>query len=267
MKKMIVLLSVLLTFTIQAETSKVNIGEFDIAYEISGHGKHVILLEAGMGQSLSTWDPIYNELTKSARVIRYSRVGLGDSTQIVRQFTISNSVQHLDKFLKKINIKTPIVLIAHSYGGLIVRKFAAEYPDRIKAMLLIDPSSEHDSDIMLTIDLPQAIKEISTMKTMWIENGLDNSFLEYWSKRPMPNYPEIKDIPVVLIATIKKYTNPPMLLLTDEGRKIMGQYHQAWVESFPQGRAVLTTNSYHNIHRDEPKLVLKEFDKLLKSLD
>ena len=160
-----------------------------------------------------------------------------------------------------------MVLVAHSYGGLIVRKFAALYPERVKAILLIDPSSEHDLDIMRTIDLPQAIKEISFMKTMGIENGLDNSFLEYWSKRPMPNYPEIKDIPVLMIATIKKYTNPPMLLLTDKGREIMGQSHQSWAENFPQGRAVLTTNSYHHIHRDEPELVLKEFNKLLKALD
>ncbi|NQZ88206.1 MAG: alpha/beta hydrolase [Saccharospirillaceae bacterium] len=267
MKKIIILLSVLLTFTTHAETSKVNIGEFDISYEVSGQGKHVILMEAGMGKSLTTWDPIYNELTKTAKVIRYSRVGEGDSTKVKRQFSMSNSVQHLDKFLKALKVEVPMVLVAHSYGGLIVRKFAALYPERVKAILLIDPSSEHDLDIMRTIDLPQAIKEISFMKTMGIENGLDNSFLEYWSKRPMPNYPEIKDIPVLMIATIKKYTNPPMLLLTDKGREIMGQSHQSWAESFPQGRAVLTTNSYHHIHRDEPELVLKEFNKLLKALD
>ena len=65
-------------------------------------------------------------------------------------------------------------------------------------------------------------------------------------------------MPVVVIATVKKWPNPPMLLFTDKGRELMGEWHKSWVEKFPQGRAVLTTNSGHNIHRDEPKLVLKE---------
>ncbi|NQY65290.1 MAG: hypothetical protein HRT38_16525 [Alteromonadaceae bacterium] len=73
-------------------------------------------------------------------------------------------------------------------------------------------------------------------------------------------------MPVVVIATVKKWPNPPMLLFTDKGRELMGEWHKSWVEKFPQGRAVLTTNSGHNIHRDEPKLVLKELKMLLKNL-
>lgn len=83
----------------------------------------------------------------------------------------------------------------------------------------------------------------------------------------MPNFPQIKDIPITLIATVKKWPQPPMLLFTDKGRELMGQWHTTWVETFPQGKAVLTTNSYHYIHRDNPQLVLKEAGKLLQSLN
>jgi len=245
----------------------INIGEFDLAYEIGGQGKHTIILEAGMGSGLSTWDPIYNDLTKLAKVVRYSRVGVENSTNIERQFTVAESAKHLALLLDRLDINSPIILVAHSFGGPISRTFAANYPKRVEAMLLVDPSSEADLDIMRRIDLAQATKEIAIMKTMGIENGIDNSFLAYWSKRPMPNYPVIKDIPVVVIATIKKYLEPPMLLLTDKGRKIMGEWHVNWAESFPQGKAVLTRESYHNIHRDEPELILTEVNLLLKKLE
>jgi len=267
MKKIVTLLFIFVSFISSAEVKTVNIGEFDLAYEISGHGKHIVLLEAGMGQSLSTWDPIYNDLSKLVTVIRYSRVGLGRSTQLRRQFPVESSVQHLNTLLNTLNIESPVILLSHSFGGIISRKFAATYPEKVKAMLLLDPTSEHDLNIMRKIDLTQAIKEISIMKTMWIENGLDNSYLESWSKRPMPNYPEIRDIPVVVIATVRKLSNPPMLLLTDKGRKLMGEWHKAWAEQFPQGRAILTKNSGHNIHYDEPKLVVNEFSQLLNVLN
>ncbi len=279
MKKTLISLLALMTFVIFAKAntninssinsniSTVNIGEYDLAYEIAGQGKHIILLEAGMGQDLSTWQPIFDDLTKIAKVIRYSRVGLGNSTTISRQLSVENSVSHLDKLLTSLKIDSPVILVSHSFGGIISRKFAATYPKRVKAMLLLDPSSEHDLNIMRTIDLPQAMKEISIMKTMGIENGLDNSFLEYWSKRPMPNYPEIKDMPVVVIASVRKWENPPMLLLTDKGRELMGEWHKTWAEQFPKGRAVITTISGHNIHFDEPQLVLKEVNSLIKTLD
>jgi len=266
MKKIVILLSILIAFTSSANEKNVSIGEFELAYEIGGQGKQTILLEAGMGQGLSTWGPLYNDLTKLARVVRYSRVGLENSTQIKRQFTVNDYANHLVLLLNALNIQSPVILMAHSFGGPISRTFAANYPDKVKALLLVDPSSEADLDIMRQINLSQATKEIAFMKTMGIEDGLDNSFLEYWSKRTMPNYPEIKDIPVVVIATIKKFSNPPMLLLTDEGRKIMGEWHVNWAESFPQGKAVLTSKSYHHIHRDEPELVLKEVKLLLSTL-
>jgi pimeloyl-ACP methyl ester carboxylesterase len=265
-KKLLILLSIFITINAFAETKTVSIGEYNISYEIAGQGKHTILLEAGMGQSLSTWDPIYSDISKYAKVIRYSRVGHGGSSLIKKQFTVEDSVEHLEQLLTALKIDSPIILMAHSFGGIILRKFAANNSKLVKALFLIDPASEHDLDIMRAIDLPQATKEIAIMKTMGLENGLDNSFLEYWSKRPMPNYPEIKDVPVVLVATIKQYSKPPMLLLTDKGREMMGLSHKAWAENFPQGKAVLTESSFHHIHRDDPKLVMKELEKLLYRL-
>ncbi len=53
----------------------------------------------------------------------------------------------------------------------------------------------------------------------------------------------------------------------DEAREAWGELHTAWAESFPRGRAVLTDKSGHNIHTDEPALVLAEITRLLARLD
>jgi len=95
------------------------------------------------------------------------------------------------------------VYVAHSYGAYIARVFAATYPNKIKALMLIEPASEHDVDIMRAIDLPRAEKEIAAIKRDDMKNGMSNQYLDFWAKRPLPDYPQIADIPVTVIPQLK----------------------------------------------------------------
>nr|WP_211267756.1 hypothetical protein [Kangiella sediminilitoris] len=88
----------------------------------------------------------------------------------------------------------------------------------------------------------------------------------FWSKRPLPDYPEIPDIPVTVIASVKIYEEPPLLFFTDKAREMWGELHKEWAESFPQGKAVLTENSYHFPKNDEPEMVIKEVVLLLNRI-
>ena len=165
--------------------------------------------------------------------------------------------------LKALKIEEPVIYVAHSYGAYIARVFAASYPDNIKALMLIEPASEHDVDIMRKIDLPRAEKEIAAIKRDDMKNGMSNQYLDFWSKRPLPDYPQIADIPVTVIASVKKYENPSVLFFTDKGREMWGELHANWANAFPQGEIVLTSKSYHYPQNDEPEMVVKQVLKLL----
>ena len=78
-----------------------------------------------------------------------------------------------------------------------------------------------------------------------MKNGMSNQYLDFWSKRPLPDYPQIADIPVTVIASVKKYENPSVLFFTDKGREMWGELHANWANAFPQGEIVLTSKSYH----------------------
>lgn len=129
--------------------------------------------------------------------------------------------------------------------------------------MLVEPASEHDVDIMRRIDLTKAEKEIAQVKLDDMKNGMSNQYLDFWAKRPLPSYPEIQDIPVTVIASIKKYENPPLLFFTDEAREMWGELHSEWANAFPQGKAVLTNKSYHFPQKDEPDMVIQEVIDLL----
>ncbi|WP_290609792.1 alpha/beta fold hydrolase [Arsukibacterium sp. UBA3155] len=150
---LVLVLSSLNLCALQSQFIKVN--EFELEYEIAGSGEHIVLLEAGGGSAMTDWAPVFSQIAQQATVIRYSRVGNGNSTQIKRHFTSVDYANYASELLDKLNISEPVILVAHSYGGSVARDFAAAYPDKIKALLMLDPSSEHDVDILRAIDLEQ----------------------------------------------------------------------------------------------------------------
>ncbi|MDP5460472.1 alpha/beta fold hydrolase [Alishewanella sp. SMS8] len=264
--KFILLSIFVLSFSVVAEPKFSKVGDFELEYEIAGSGEYTVLLEGGAGAGLSDWDPVFYKIAEKATVIRYSRVGNGNSTAIKRHFTSDEYAHYASNLLLNLGISQPVILIAHSYGGNVARDFAVTYPAQIKALLMLDPSSEHDVDIMRAINLEQANKEIAAVKLADMENGMSNNYLDFWSKRPLPNYPQIKDMPVTVIASIKKDPNPPHLLASDQGVVKWGETWKQWAEAFPQGRAVLTEMSGHFVQFDEPELVISELTLIIERL-
>lgn len=263
MKPLLTAIIFLLSQTVFAQIQTVQIDGYKMEYEISGTGNNVILLEAGGGGGLADWPGIFESLSKSTRVLRYSRVGNGNSEKPNRFFVVEDYVGHLKLLLD--NLKIPkITYVAHSYGGSVARVFSAKYPSSVEALLLVDSASEHDVDIMRAIDLEQANKEIAAVKLADIEGGKNYHIVDFWAKFPLPDYPEIADIPVTVIASIKRYESPEHLFHSDKGRAMWGAHWKEWAEAFPQGKAILTTNSYHLIPQEEPELVIREANELLK---
>lgn len=207
------LLTLSLLFAANVKAAFVKVGEFELQYEIAGSGKQIVVLEAGGSAGLDDWNSVFSSIAEQTKVIRYSRVGNGNSTAIKRHFTSMDYAQHLSEFLLALDISEPIVLAAHSYGGSVAREFAAKYPQQLNALLMLDPSSEHDVDILRAINLEQGNKEIAQIKLSDMANGMSNQYLDFWSKRPLPNYPQIKDIPVTVIASVRKMAEPSNFFL------------------------------------------------------
>ena len=201
-------LALFFSFPTLAEVKTVTIGEYKVEYEMRGTGKATILLEAGGSSGLSDWDPIYNELVKDVRAIRYSRIGNGNSSSLRKNYSSEEYAEEAYVLLSELGIEGEIVYVAHSYGAHIARVFASRYPERMAALMLLEPASEHDVDIMRKIDLDRAEREIAQIKSDDMKNGMSNQYLDFWSKRPLPDYPEIPNIPVTVIVSTKKHKKP-----------------------------------------------------------
>jgi pimeloyl-ACP methyl ester carboxylesterase len=50
----------------------------------------------------------------------------------------------LKRVLAKVGASGPFILVGHSFGGLVAQRFALDYPDLVKGLLLLDPLSPHE---------------------------------------------------------------------------------------------------------------------------
>jgi hypothetical protein len=124
-----------------------NIGGYLLAYECAGTGSPTVILEAGYTASgISTYGPvILPALAQHTRVCTYDRAGDGLSDArpaSVRPLTGATQARELHTLLRVIYVGPPYVLVGHSYGGMIIREFAALYPGQVAGMVLLDASSE-----------------------------------------------------------------------------------------------------------------------------
>jgi len=56
--------------------------------------------------------------------------------------TIEDRANDLHSLLAAANLRGPVVLVGHSYGGYIVRTFAERYPEQVAGMVLVESAEE-----------------------------------------------------------------------------------------------------------------------------
>ncbi len=250
-----------------AESIEVN--GVELEYEIQGSGPSVVLFEAGALSGMAGWDAIWDRLPQSVTAIRYSRRGEGKSEPCRGDLSATDYIKDTEQLLRSLGIERPFVYVSHSYGGKIAREFAARNPAKLAAMLFIDPSNPRDLDIVLELDPVNGPAENERVKQGDFEAGHGKwCFLkDLWEKHPAPGVEKIGDLPITLIAGVRRVENPTLIFHRDEARERWGQIQAEWVSQFPRGRAVMATDSGHFVQDDQPELVLKELVRLLERAD
>jgi pimeloyl-ACP methyl ester carboxylesterase len=113
----------------------------------AGAGQPLVVFEAGGGACASEWIAVQRRVAMHTRTLAYDRAGYGGSDDDPRPRTVENMARDLHDLLDAIGEAEPVVLVAHSWGGPIVRKLALDFPDRIAGLVYVDATV---SDVMST---------------------------------------------------------------------------------------------------------------------
>jgi pimeloyl-ACP methyl ester carboxylesterase len=103
-----------------------------------------VIFESGIAATSQNWLRVQEVVAAYARAVSYDRSGLGWSSPSDSERTPSNIARELRDMLRHAKIPGPYVLVGHSFGGLVVQRYAAEYPDEILGVILVDPMRVED---------------------------------------------------------------------------------------------------------------------------
>jgi len=118
----------------------VKIGSGQHIYVVEkGSGGPAVLFEAGIAATNLNWHHIQEKVARFTATASYDRSGLGWSSPCRSVRTPGNISVELHTMLESAGIKPPYVLVGHSFGGLVMRRFATLYPECVSGVVLVDP--------------------------------------------------------------------------------------------------------------------------------
>ncbi|MGO8758908.1 MAG: alpha/beta fold hydrolase [Terracidiphilus sp.] len=104
-----------------------------------GLGEPTVLFEAGIGATHLNWRSVQEATAQFTATVSYDRGGLGWSSRCRTPRTPGNIAAELHQMLERAGLKPPYILVGHSFGGLVMRRYALLYPEEVSGVVLVDP--------------------------------------------------------------------------------------------------------------------------------
>ena len=252
----LLLAALLAMATAQAGEIGVQRPGYTLHAEQQGGGTTVVVFESGFGQGAGVWKDVIADLGAQCTCIAYARAGLGKSGTDGKPKTIEVHLQDLGAVIDTLAPGRKVVLVGHSYGGLLATEFARRHSERLQALVLVDPATLQQRHAFMAADRDRVLADDKALLSMLPPSlGADYAMLiaqldsaDAAAPRAMP------DVPVALLTSTQVADEPFVFEETAQGKALWKAQHAALFASFARG-----THRYfatgHNIHREDPKAV------------
>jgi pimeloyl-ACP methyl ester carboxylesterase len=122
----------------------IDAGGFRLHLHCAGTGSPSVVLEAALGGSSISWSLVQPSVSRLTRVCSYDRAGFGWSDAGPMPRTAGRVADELRVVLDRGGVPPPFVLVGHSFGGFVMRIFAARHRSDVAGLVLVDPAHPED---------------------------------------------------------------------------------------------------------------------------
>src|SRR6266496_2217942 len=259
----------------------------------SGRGSPIVVLVGGLRASADDWSisnkskpTVFSEVGKFTRVCACDRPGtpVGEkpsrSDPVPQPSTAKDAVADLHALLSASGKAGPYVLVGHSYGGLIVRLYASTYPKDVSGLVLIDALSEGLQDAetpeqwaiqrkLVQNDVPESLALYPALERIDVNRSC-YQIRAAPALHPMPivvlsaDRPWGPQVPSMIEAGKLPADIPPDFgYVTDAAQK---KAQERLAKLVPNEKHITNTNSGHEIHKDQPQLVIDAIREVVEAV-
>lgn len=241
----------------QAAEVAVPRGAYALQADVQGEGATTVVFESGFSQGAGVWKGVVAGLGADCRCIAYARAGLGRSGSDGRARTIDEHVADLAALIEALAPGGKVVLVGHSYGGLLATEYARRHPGRLQGLVLVDPATMGQRHAFRRADRARVEADDAALLSMLPPTlGADYRQLVAQLDAPAAAMPRaMPDLPLALLTSTRVAAKPFVFEETAQGKSLWKAEHAALFAAFSTG-----THRYfatgHNIHREDPGAVV-----------
>ncbi|WP_433750451.1 alpha/beta fold hydrolase [Falsibacillus pallidus] len=212
-----------------------------------------VVMDSGYGDYSKAWNKVAPEIAKLTDVVLYDRAGLGKSEKSNKQRTSEQMVAELKELLLKMNLEPPYMLVGHSFGGVNMRLFAAEYPEDVCGLVLVDSTPEDYKERFLPT---MSVEFQEAYNKQFIYEGDYQEFMQ--SLQQVKQERNELEIPLTVISAGKKAH------YSTQSQDLWNDMQQELLDLSSRSDFILAKNSAHYIQNDEPLVVINAIKKVIE---
>jgi pimeloyl-ACP methyl ester carboxylesterase len=267
----------------------IDMGGYRLHINCEGTGSPTVILDAGLGDWSTHWTSVQDLLKADTQVCSYDRAGYGWSDPGPRLRDSQRIVAELHSLLEKAEVLPPYVLVGHSFGGINMRLYASTYPAETAGLVLVDAShpdslpyrrnafgtgpATTSNQLMVTHYVEREEKNYPIEAKAAMEDNLLRTKARVTARgeyralgssvQQLQKAKPIGDIPLAVISRGKREW--PAGEEGDVKEKSWQEQQAELVQLSPLHTFVIAEKSGHHIHIDQPDLVARVVNDMIKA--
>ena len=253
-------------------------------FNVVGSAETVVVLIHGLGMNRHMWKGQIHQIAKKYRVVTYDLFGHGDTPLLPEPPSLSLYSLQLHELLNELSIEK-VAVVGFSLGGMIARRFAMDFSDKLWALAIVSSPHRRTSDARKAVQIrvdqaksagPQATVEDALKR--WFTEDFQKQFpdqmnmVRKWIIANDPIvYPSIYQLLVdgvdELIAPHQKITCPTLVITGDQDYGNSPAMSMAIAKEIPGSVLKILPGLRHMAIMEEPKKFNHELIHFLSSND
>jgi pimeloyl-ACP methyl ester carboxylesterase len=256
-----------------------DVGGYQLHIHCTGKGSPTVLVDVGLGDDSTDWLPIQQAISQNSRICVFDRAGYGWSDFGPAPRTSKRIARELEILLEEADIPAPYVLVGHSFGGYNIRIFAANNPEMVAGMVLVDASHEDQynqfkiklpnnfnrrgtimilpksTDSMAHADKPPVLRERAFHAARAEISALEQSAVQVQQNAAIPF------VPLIVISRGKPEWYGDLVLQQRE--KTWIDLQQDLTRLSPISQHMFAHQSGHAIPHEQPEIIIEAIEQVL----
>ncbi|NJD59667.1 MAG: alpha/beta hydrolase [Anaerolineales bacterium] len=272
----------------------IQLNGLDIHVKRAGQGELVFVLLHGFAASLYSWHAVTPALSQLGKVIAYDRPGFGLSSHPLvwkgqNPYSLDSQVALLHSLLDHFGIRQAI-LVGNSAGGTLAMQAALAYPERVSALVLVDPAIYHGMGtpawlrpVLTTPQMrrmgPLFTRQVLTrgrdlLKLAWHDPDQITPEMEQFYQKPfrVENWDKalweftLASQASNLSARLNEISMPVLVVTGDDDRIVPTADSVKLAKALPNGTLHVIGNTGHVPHEEKPQAFMDAVSQFISNL-